>query len=132
VTGFVGTREFDLNCFRPWITIPVNASLIHYFLGLNTGQEAFSDNGFMSRSVGVFLVLSSLGGFGLQATLWQDPDGKTSSNWQADFESPKTEYGPGHRGVDFALEIDSKISALYLVTNFLVERTDRGVMSHGA
>ena len=111
VTGFIGTREFDLNCFRPWTTIPAIASLIHYFPSSKTGKEAFSDNEFVSRSVGVLLVLSSLGGFGLQAAVWEDPAKRTTPNWQAKFEAPKSEYGPGHRGVDFTLETDSKISA---------------------
>lgn len=56
-------------------------------------------------------MLSSLGGFGLQASVWKDPAETTNSSWQADFEAPKSEYGPGHRGVDFILEIGSKISA---------------------
>ena len=56
-------------------------------------------------------MLSSLGGFGLQTSVWEDPAEITNSSWQADFEAPKSEYGPGHRGVDFTLEIDSKISA---------------------
>jgi hypothetical protein len=59
----------------------------------------------------VFLVLSSLGGFGLQAAVWEDPAEITNSSWQADFEAPKTEYGAGHRGVDLVLEAGSKISA---------------------
>jgi hypothetical protein len=59
----------------------------------------------------VFLVLSSLGGFGLQASVWEDPAERTTSNRQTDFVAPKTEYGAGHRGVDLVLETDSKISA---------------------
>ena len=56
-------------------------------------------------------MLSSLGGLGLQASVWEDPAQRTTSNWQADFEAPKTEYGAGHRGVDLVLEAGSKISA---------------------
>ena len=59
----------------------------------------------------MFLVLSSLGGFGLQASVWEDPAERTTSNRQTDFVAPKTEYGAGHRGVDLVLETDSKISA---------------------
>jgi murein DD-endopeptidase MepM/ murein hydrolase activator NlpD len=65
----------------------------------------------VSKSIGVFLVLSSLGGFGLQASVWEDPAEKSTSSWQAHFEAPKTEFGAGHRGVDLVLEIASKISA---------------------
>jgi hypothetical protein len=65
----------------------------------------------VSKSIGVFLVLSSLGSLGLQASVWENPAERTTSSWQADFEAPKTEYGAGHRGVDFALETGSKIYA---------------------
>jgi murein DD-endopeptidase MepM/ murein hydrolase activator NlpD len=65
----------------------------------------------VSKSIGVFLVLSSLGGLGLQAAVWEDPAQRTTSSWQAVYEAPKTEYGAGHRGVDLVLETDSKISA---------------------
>ena len=56
-------------------------------------------------------MLSSLGGFGLQPSVWEDPAERVTSNWQAVYEAPKTEYGAGHRGVDLVLETGSKISA---------------------
>jgi murein DD-endopeptidase MepM/ murein hydrolase activator NlpD len=65
----------------------------------------------VSKSIGVFLVLSSLGALGLQASDWEDPAQRTTSSWQAVYEAPKTEYGSGHRGVDLFLETGSKISA---------------------
>jgi murein DD-endopeptidase MepM/ murein hydrolase activator NlpD len=65
----------------------------------------------VSKSIGVFLVLSSLGGLGLQASVWEDPAQRTTSSWQAVYEAPKFEYGAGHRGVDLVLEAGSKISA---------------------
>ncbi|MEN9954128.1 MAG: hypothetical protein RL028_730 [Actinomycetota bacterium] len=111
MTGFVGTREFDLNCFRPLTTIPAIDLLIHYFLGLKTGNPAFFHNGFVSRFLGAFLAFSSLGGIGLQASIWEDPAQRATSSWEADFEASKTEYGAGHRGVDFALEADLPIHA---------------------
>jgi hypothetical protein len=111
VTGFVGTREFDLNCFRPWTTIPANARLFHYFLGLNTGNPTFLHNGFVSRSLGMFLAISSLGGLGFQASIWEDPARRSTSSWEAEYVAPKTEYSAGHRGVDFALAVGSSIHA---------------------
>jgi murein DD-endopeptidase MepM/ murein hydrolase activator NlpD len=65
----------------------------------------------VSKYIGVFLVLSSLGGLGLQASDWEDPAQRATSSWQAVYEAPKTEYGAGHRGVDLVLEAGSKISA---------------------
>ena len=111
VAGFVGTREFDLNCSRPFRSIPANRLVIHCFLGLKTGRGGIFDNGCVSRTLGIFLALSSLGALGIQASIWNEPVEGYSSRWKSDFEAPKTEFGAGHRGVDMELEIDSKIKA---------------------
>lgn len=111
VTGFVGTREFDLNCFRPLRSIPANRLVIHCFLGLETGRGGIFDNGWVNRTFCIFMVLSSLGGLGAQATFWDEPVDGNQAQWQSDFEAPKTEFGAGHRGVDMELEFDSKIKA---------------------
>ncbi len=107
MTGFVGTREFDLNCFRPWTTIPANHLVIHSFLGPGEGKTALVHNEFVSRSLGIFLALASLGGIGV----WDEPANRNDSVWQADYEAPKTEYGAGHRGVDLELAIGTEITA---------------------
>lgn len=57
------------------------------------------------------MAISSLGSLGLQASIWEDPAQSNNSSWQADFAAPKTVYGAGHRGVDFALEVGSRINA---------------------
>lgn len=111
VTGFVGTREFDLNSFKPCRSIPANRLVIHCFLGLNTGRGGILDNSWVSRTLGILLAISSLAGLGIQASNWNEPVEETSTRWQSDFEAPKTEFGAGHRGVDIDLEIDSKIKA---------------------
>lgn len=68
-------------------------------------------NGFVSRSLGIFLSLVSLGGIGVQEGVWDEPANRNDSVRQAEYEAPKTEYGAGHRGVDFELALASEIKA---------------------
>lgn len=57
------------------------------------------------------MALSSLGGLGARATFWDEPGDGNRTQWQSDFEGPKTEFGAGHRGVDLELDVASKINA---------------------
>lgn len=42
---------------------------------------------------------------------WSQPFSEATPSWDSAYLAPETEYAPGHRGVDLALEIDSKIKA---------------------
>lgn len=68
-------------------------------------------NGLVSRSLGIFLALASLGGSGVQALVWDELANRNDSVWQAEYEAPKTEYGAGHRGVDLELAMGTEITA---------------------
>ena len=57
------------------------------------------------------MALSSLGGLGVQAAFWHEPADGAATQWQSEFEAPKTEFGAGHRGVDVELKFDANIRA---------------------
>lgn len=42
---------------------------------------------------------------------WVTPDWQLDSSWSAEYRAPETEYGPGHRGLDFTLETNASIKA---------------------
>jgi hypothetical protein len=65
----------------------------------------------MSKSVAALVIISSLAGVGLQASSWDSPTDRSASDWEEPFLAPKTEYGAGHRGVDFKLATGSPINA---------------------
>ena len=42
---------------------------------------------------------------------WSQPFSEGDTPWDSEYLAPETDYGPGHRGVDLALELDAKIKA---------------------
>lgn len=53
---------------------------------------------------GLFAIPASTSG-------WDYPVSPDASKWEAVYQASTTEYGPGHRGVDFKLAIGSAISS---------------------
>ena len=111
VAEFVGTREFDLNCSRPWTTIPACSQVIHYFLGKSAHCDRVNQALPMTRFAITFLLFPAL--FAIQSSTsdWYHPAVQESSKWEAVYQAPSTEYGPGHRGVDFKLTIGTAIKS---------------------
>lgn len=65
----------------------------------------------MTRFAITFLLFPAL--FAIQSSTsdWDYPAAQESSNWEAVYQAPTNEYGPGHRGVDFKLAIGSAIKS---------------------
>ncbi len=57
-------------------------------------------------SVAIALLISTS-----DSSNWSQPFSEPDPSWGSDYVAPETQYGPGHRGVDLALEIGSKIKA---------------------
>lgn len=111
VAEFVGTREFDLSCSRPWTTIPACSQVIHYFLGESAHRQGANQALWMTRFTITFLLFPAL--FAIQSSTpdWDYPAIQESFKWESVYQAPSTEYGPGHRGVDFKLAIGSAINS---------------------
>ena len=111
VAEFVGTREFDLDCSRPCTTIPACSQVIHYFLGKSGHCSPVNKALRMTRFAITFLLLPTLFAFPASTSDWEYPVDQESSKWDDIYRAPTSEYGPGHRGVDFTRAIGSTIKA---------------------
>ena len=65
----------------------------------------------MTRLAITILLVPTLFALPASQSNWAYPTDTDSSTWVAVYQAPTTEYGPGHRGVDYMLTVGSAIKS---------------------